>query len=317
MTADVTIEDDADTRAAGDPRQDDDVNGTSGPVPSLASPQHEPPDPGTSLLALEVDQYALIVHLHGPEAADVIARHLGAAIRSTLGHQQRSLRSGPGQYAVLLPGGPEAAEDFARAAATAFGQQSWPDLGEVTVSAGGALRYADETIVAWWTRVEATLAQARAAGGGRVVVDRRRCAGDATAAASGPYLRWQTRFDCGEPTIDRQHRQLFEHAEEVLELLRQGSPRVAGELERLVAEILRHFADEERVLEQRAYAGLAAHRRSHADLAARAQALQSAVAAGRATHEELTRFLLGEVVADHMLTEDQRFADLFAPSPAR
>jgi hypothetical protein len=51
---------------------------------------------------------------------------------------------------------------------------------------------------------------------------------------------------------------------------------------------------------------------SDATLAARSLRLQAAAATGSASAEELTRFLLGEVVADHMLTEDRRFADLFA-----
>jgi hemerythrin len=144
-----------------------------------------------------------------------------------------------------------------------------------------------------------------------VVVDRRCNAVDPTAAP-GLHLQWQARFECGEPTIDRQHRELFARSEEILESLRHGSARVARDLERLVAEIVQHFDDEERILERHAYPGLVAHRRSHADLTAKSLRLQAAAATGSASQEDLTRFLLGEVVADHMLTEDRRFAELFA-----
>ena len=270
-----------------------------------------------ALLALELDRFALIEHLHGPDAADVIARQLEMSIRATLRSGDRSLRSGRGQFVVLLGGDAEAAGAFARAAVAAFQRKSWPDLGTVSVSAGVALRYPGETSEAWWSRVESALAQAKAGAGGQVVVDRRTSAADAATLATGLHLQWQARFECGEPTIDRQHRELFERSEEILEASRHGSLRVADEIERLVAEIVRHFADEERVLEQRAYAGLAAHRRSHAALTARALRLQAAAAAGTATREQLTRFLLGEVVADHMLTEDLRFAGLFTTPHGR
>ena len=131
------------------------------------------------------------------------------------------------------------------------------------------------------------------------------------------HLQWQARFECGEPTIDRQHRELFERSEQILESLRTGSPRFVPDLERLMSEIAAHFAEEEAILEQRAYPGLAGHRRSHEALTAKALQLQAEAAAGRTSREQLTRFLLGEVVADHMLTEDRRFAGLFAAAPRR
>lgn len=269
-----------------------------------------------SLLALEIDRFALIAHLHGAEAAEMIARHLGVSIEASLHREERCLRTGPGQFAVLVPDGPDVAERFARAAAAGFRRASWSHLGEVTVSAAAAQRFSAESVASWWARVESALAQAKAGGGGQVVIDRRRGGGDPTAAP-GLHLQWQARFECGEPTIDRQHRELFQRSEEVLDSMRHGSARLVSDLEHLIAGIVEHFAEEERILEQRAYPDLAAHRRSHVQLAAKSRGLQVAAAAGGASREELTRFLLGEVVADHMLTEDRRFAALFAGLDAR
>jgi hemerythrin len=268
------------------------------------------------LLALEIDEFRLIVHLHGAEAAEVISRHLASAINASLGAGDRPLRTGPGQYALLLTGGLEAGERLARSVGNAFGQKAWPGLGELTVSAALAQRYPAEAIAGWWRRVESALAQAKAGGGGHVVVDRRRSEADGAIAAPGLHLRWQARFECGEPTIDRQHRELFERSEEILESLRLGGTRVVPDLERLIDEIGRHFVDEEHILELKGYADLEGHRRSHGDLAGKLRRLQAAVISGSAEREDLTRFLLGEVVADHMLTEDRRFAQLFGANAA-
>jgi hemerythrin-like metal-binding protein len=277
-----------------------------------------PSDPCDVLLALEIDRHALILHLHGAEAAEVIERYLHTALEERSPDASRSLvRTGPGQCALLAHGTLEAAEALARGAAEQFGRRSWSGLGETTVSVGLARRFPGEPVEAWWSRVESALAQAKAGGGGQVVVDRRGSADDASAAAPGLRLQWQARFECGEPTIDRQHRELFARSEDVLEALRKGSPRFATDLERLMDEITRHFADEELILKQHGYRGLSRHRRSHAMLSAKAMRLRGEAAAGRASREELTRFLLGEVVADHMLTEDRRFAELFATAHRR
>jgi hemerythrin-like metal-binding protein len=277
-----------------------------------------PSDPRDVLLALEIDRHALIVHLHGAEAAEVIERHLLTALEERSPEAWRSLvRTGPGQCAVLAPGPLEAGETLARTAAEQFGRRSWSGLGETTVSAAVARRFPGEPAESWWSRVESALAQAKAGGGGQVVVDRRSTAEDGSVGAPGLHLQWQARFECGEPTIDRQHRELFARAEDVLEALRRGSARFATDLERLMDEIARHFADEELILKQRGYRGLSRHRRSHAMLSAKAMRLKADAVAGRASREELTRFLLGEVVADHMLTEDRRFAELFASAHRR
>jgi hemerythrin-like metal-binding protein len=274
--------------------------------------------PEVSLLALAIDRFALIEHLHGAEAAEVIARHLLSSFQSaSLASEPTPVRTAFGRCIALVADGLEAAEALALSVASEFGRKAWSGLGQVTVSAGLAQRYPGESVGSWWSRVESALAQAKAAGGGQVVVDRRRRADDATGAPPRMHLQWQARFECGEPTIDRQHRELFERSEQILEWLRKGSPRFVPDLERLMSEIAAHFADEEAILEQRAYPGLAGHRRAHEALTAKALRLQAEAAAGRISREELTRFLLGEVVADHMLTEDRRFAELFAAAPRR
>jgi hemerythrin-like metal-binding protein len=299
---------------AGDPRPDPDmagarraaVAGLSSRVDALGV------DRAGVLLGLEIDRHALIVHLHGAEAAEVIERHLYEVLEQELPEASRSLiRTAPGQCALPFAGLLEAGEALARRVREQFGRRSWSGLGETTLSAGLARRFVGEAVESWWSRVESVLAQAKAGGGGLLVVDRRARADDTTVSAPGLILQWQARFECGDPTIDRQHRELFARAEDVIEALRKGSPRFPVELDRLMGDIARHFADEEWILKQRGYRGLARHRRSHALLTAKARRLQADVAAGRASREELTRFLLGEVVADHMLTEDRRFAHLF------
>lgn len=272
---------------------------------------------GLVLLAVEIDQFALIGHLHGNEAAEVLVRQLAASVEDARRAGDRAMRSGPGQFVILTADDTAGAELLERSIRASFQRKAWPDLGPVTLSAGLARRYPEEPLVSWWARVAAALAQAKGAGGDHVTVDRRRNSSDDEAAAPVLRMRWQARFECGEPTIDRQHRELFERSEDVLESLRQGGARFGVELERLVAVTLAHFADEERILERRGYSGLAGHRRSHEDLAAKSMRLQAATATGHATREDLTRFLLGEVVADHMLTEDRLFAELFAQAPAR
>jgi hemerythrin-like metal-binding protein/diguanylate cyclase (GGDEF)-like protein len=277
-------------------------------------------DGEATLLVVEADRWRLIQDLLGTAAAEVVARHLVQCVQSALRPVDRLFRTGSGQVLVLLPDtGHAVAERIAGEIARALESRSFTDIGPVTMSGAIAQRYPGESVGQWWKRLDSTLAQAKVGGGNHVMVDRRRSEGDVDEQAPGLHLEWQSRFECGEPTIDRQHRELFELSEDVLDAARRRVP-LAGRLQRLVACILEHFESEEAILTLHGYQDVERHAQSHARLFEKARRMQAAVDAGRATREDLLRFLLGEVVADHMLSEDRQFAQLFSsnrPAPDR
>ena len=97
----------------------------------------------------------------------------------------------------------------------------------------------------------------------------------------------------------------------MLDSARRGGTRTASRVVDLVAAIREHFTSEEAILARHGYPELARHAQSHLRLLEKSQRMQAAVATGCANREDLLRFLLGEVVADHMLAEDRLFAKLF------
>ena len=82
-------------------------------------------------------------------------------------------------------------------------------------------------------------------------------------------------------------------------------------LEKLLAHIAQHFADEEMLLAQHNYKDLESHRRAHAALLARAGQIKASAAAGKATLGDLVEFLANTVVAQHLFKEDRKFFPLF------
>ena len=315
----------AETPSAAGPAADDPAGevtpGTGGVAPHAMSDPAVIPglDGEATMLVVEVDRWRLIQDLLGPMAADVVTRHLVQCVQRPLRPSDRLFRTGNGQVLVLLPDtGHAVVERMAAQIARALESASFADVGPVTMSGAVAQRYPGESVGQWWTRLDSTLAQAKAGGGNCVMVDRRRSETDVGEHAPGLHLEWQPRFECGEPTIDRQHRELFALSEDLLDAARRGAP-LAPRLEQLVASIVEHFEAEEAILAQAGYKDLERHAAAHARLFDKIRRMQSAVDAGRATREDLLRFLLGEVVADHMLSEDRLFAKLFvrARAPGR
>jgi len=128
------------------------------------------------------------------------------------------------------------------------------------------------------------------------------------------HLNWHDAYACGEPTIDQEHRKLFDLANALIEqaYLRKENPRgFELALEKLLEHVVQHFNDEEAILARYHYADLAEHARAHKALLARALQLRTEIESGGVTLGELVSFLADEVVAQHMLKEDRKFFSVF------
>jgi hemerythrin-like metal-binding protein len=280
--------------------------------PGLADfPGHD-----ATILVVELDRLELIARSAGAKASELLAAHLGRCVETAIAGTARVFHTGAAQFAVLFAGRDAArAERLAGEIFAALSAKSFAGLGVLSASAAVAQRFPGESLEQWWSRADDSLLQAKAAGGGRVVADRRASADDL-----GPLpvmkLVWQDRFACGHATIDRQHRELFDCANRVLAEMRSGGAAIMSRLDELVKLALVHFRDEEQILARAGYRDLARHARSHAVLAAKALRLRETAATSRIERDDLVRFLLGEVVADHMLAEDRLFVELFAAPPS-
>jgi hemerythrin-like metal-binding protein len=190
-------------------------------------------------------------------------------------------------------------------------------VGSVTVSLGVAEHLAPESAETWFRRLDDALYRAKDSGRNRVWVERLGSS-DLWAAESGPSvvrLVWQEAYECGEPNIDSQHRELFALANAALDAsFKTAEPRAPFEaaIDKLLAHIVKHFADEEETLEARGYNDLVRHKAAHASLLAQADKLRAGVAADRTTTGELVQFLADKVIAQHLFSADRKFFSLFS-----
>lgn len=117
-----------------------------------------------------------------------------------------------------------------------------------------------------------------------------------------------------DPTIDQEHRRLFEFGNELLDaaFTAETTPdSFAQTLDNLIAHIAMHFRDEELILQERGYSELAAHKRIHAALLRRAEELRTDVIGGKITLGGMVDFIANTVIAQHIFKEDQKYFSLF------
>lgn len=122
-------------------------------------------------------------------------------------------------------------------------------------------------------------------------------------------LHWHTFYECGNPTIDRQHLALFEQANELLNAVLSNPSNEASRecMRRLMEAVIQHFHDEESILRQVGYPHVKAHQVAHQQLLENARALAKQVEANHVVLEDLFRFLAQDVIAHHLLEADRDF----------
>lgn len=272
-----------------------------------------------SLILVDIDHFKRVNDVHGHQAGDAVLRHLVELMKRRVRAADPVFRWGGEELVVLAStAGYRAAERIAEALRAAVESEPFPFVDRLTISAGVAEHLLGEDADAWFARADAVLYAAKAGGRNCVHVDRTGSSDLWSASGREPVLRldWQEAYECGEPTIDAEHRQLFALANALLaaSVDPQASPAASlAAMDELIAHVVTHFADEEAVLERRGYTRLDVHREAHTKLRARALKLREELAAGRARLGDVVDFLVVQVVAKHLLTADRDFYPLFTP----
>ena len=271
-----------------------------------------------SLLLLDIDHFKRINDTCGHQSGDSVLRELVSLTKKTIRSTDTLFRWGGEEFVVFAAStGYRGASALAEKIRHEVETHRFHRVGSVTVSLGVAEHLAPESADMWFRRLDCALYRAKGAGRNRVWVDRSGSSDlwGVESAASVVRLAWQEAYECGEPIIDAQHRELFMLANAAFDAsFNRAAMRDELEdvIDKLLAHIAQHFDYEEKALEARHYDDLARHKAAHANLLKLADELRTAVAAGRTTTGELVDFLAGKVVAQHLFAADVKFFPLFA-----
>ncbi len=269
-----------------------------------------------SLILFDIDHFKRINDRYGHQAGDKVLRELAIVANTTIRSSDALFRWGGEEFAVLAAvSGHRGAARLAESLRGQLASHRFPVIGSLTVSLGVAEHLAPESAEVWFRRADAMLYAAKSDGRNTVSVDARGNSDQWAAGPSALHLVWQEVYECGEPTIDHEHRELFDLANALIDAFLSGGEgfgRIAPAYDRLLQHIVSHFKDEEALLAKHGYAGLDGHSRIHARLVDRALELRGELEAGIASLGNVVEFLAAEVVARHLFRADRDFFPLFS-----
>jgi diguanylate cyclase (GGDEF)-like protein/hemerythrin-like metal-binding protein/PAS domain S-box-containing protein len=276
----------------------------------------------TTVLMVDIDHFKKINDTHGHATGDAVLRHLVALSRQCLRRVDTLGRLGGEEFGILLPGTDVAnalqfAERYRHLVADTPAQT---DQGPVFITISiGISEYEEEDATADRALARADVALYRAKKRGRNAVELFVLDFARLESPSGDdsiiRLAWKPRYACGQQTLDKEHRQLFQLANALLDQATARnveSSALNRAFDALLAHIVQHFTDEEEILRAHGYARLAEHAECHKQLVERALNLRRQTDESGVSIGDLVEFLVSDVVAGHMLREDWDFYGLFA-----
>lgn len=274
-----------------------------------------------SLIFIDIDNFKRINDTYGHPAGDSVLRELTLVIGTKIRSIDLLFRWGGEEFVVLASAtGYRFAGNLAERICRAVEAHPFAGVAQVTISIGVAENLVGESVEGWLGRADQALYRAKDGGRNRVCVDRRGNS-DFWAAETGLaaiHLAWQEGFECGDPTIDGEHRRLFDQANAVIHAAfsaETAPDSLSAALEKLLRDLAQHCAHEEELLAQRGYQDLATHRAAHAALLARAAEMKASVAGGRTPLGDLIEFIANTIVAQHLFAEDRKYFPLFRQGP--
>jgi diguanylate cyclase (GGDEF)-like protein/hemerythrin-like metal-binding protein len=270
-------------------------------------------DHPVSLLIVDIDFFKKVNDDHGHVVGDQVLTKLATLPQSNVRVMDSLTRWGGEEFVVLCPNTTLStvamlAERLREKIASAV----FPAVNKITASIGVAECMSGEIWEQWFQRADAALYRAKACGRNQVQVapeTPQRVGVGENVSANFVQLAWHPAYESGHPLVDRQHRALFGHANDLLAATLSGRPtdEVARVIDALVHDVVQHFQDEEVLFTAAGFPGAAEHAAIHRDLVARAVQLVERFHAGTLGIGELFQFLAHDVVARHMLGADREF----------
>lgn len=123
-------------------------------------------------------------------------------------------------------------------------------------------------------------------------------------------ITWRKSFECGHPLIDEQHRNLFKIGDGLINAVMQNKSarHIEFLLDELTKHIEAHFKTEEAAMARTRFPLSDEHREHHRELLERARALRESYRQGQLDVSALVGFIAYDVITEHIIREDLKFA---------
>lgn len=118
---------------------------------------------------------------------------------------------------------------------------------------------------------------------------------------------WQDSYKIGNDNVDKQHRYLFDLANEIIDP-NNDSQKSHHNVLALYHYVREHFTDEEAIMKQNDYSGYQEHKKEHELLTKRLAEISTGIISGETSPDDIMSFMRFWLL-EHILEKDMLFGD--------
>lgn len=263
------------------------------------------PSPNYALLLMDIDHFKRINDDYGHEVGDVVLVQLASLLRQKLRDDDELFRWGGEEFAIFIKDCDlHNAWRIAEKLRESISRLEMPFPHHITASFGLAIRLPGETFGEWFLRADMAMLSAKASGRNRIDIAK---LGNSTVPKH--HLTWQPEFECGHEVIDKQHKDLLQSINQLIDAYNTGKPddHMMVLIEEMIPLIKGHFEDEESILLQIKYPLTDHHRHVHEQLLYATQLYLDALRNRQMHPWVFIDYLLRDVINNHLVNEDSKF----------
>lgn len=254
----------------------------------------------TTVVLMNIDNFARINEEWGQFSSNIVLAEFCQLILKHLRSSDLFGKWSEKEFILLLPDtNLTTGKQIAKRIGSAIEHKQFSQVGQITASLGVATYRSDETLEDFINRIDAAVFAAKTSGKKRVELKARHFL----------KLVWKQEYECGNQTIDEEHRQLFFYSSQLLHAIYDNKPKkqISPLIHQLLIHIQMHFDNEEKIMISIGYPQTDEHAIIHRQLVHKAVHLAELFERNRLDFAEIFSFLANDVVIEHMQKEDRKF----------
>ena len=257
-------------------------------------------DSHTTVILMNIDNFAKMNEEWGQFSGTLVLAEFCQLILKHLRSSDLFGKWNEREFILLLPDTSlTTGKHIAKRIEMAIEQKQFSQVGQITASLGVVTHRKDESLEDFINRMDAAVFAAKTSGKKRVELK----------ANHFLKLVWKHEYECGNQTIDEEHRQLFFHSSQLLHAIydNKAKKQISPLIHQLLTHIQMHFDNEEKIMASIGYPQTDEHAVIHRQLVHKAVHFSDLFEGNKLDFAEIFSFLANDVIIEHMHKEDRKF----------
>ena len=264
-----------------------------------------------SIVLFDIDYFKQINDEYGHQKGDEALIGITKLVSKLIRKSDLFFRWGGEEFLILLPGARiEEATRVSEKIRREIEKLKIKGIRKLTASFGVTQCKVDDNQESMFKRVDNSLYLAKLTGRNKVVYNEEIYIGISDSLIN---IDWGPFFKSGNDQIDKEHEQLISLSNEIISncFKKDNEEEMLVLFKQLLDHVVKHFENEEKILEKYKYKEYEQHKLIHKDLAVKAKHMYESLESGIISPVTVVKYIVQDVVVGHIIKSDFDFFQLF------